>query len=119
MAEWTGSNGEGLWLALCKHMPWDWLQRHRMRIAATLATPRAEAELRSLNAHELRDLGLDRGGIAYAVRHGRKEMGVGNSGGQEALPRANPGVGYPVALACMHPQRSDAAQAHFRDRPPA
>ena len=33
---------------------------------------RAEAELRALDDRELRDLGLDRGGIAYAARWGRE-----------------------------------------------
>lgn len=35
------------------------------------AARRAEAELRGLGARELHDLGLERGGITFAARHGR------------------------------------------------
>lgn len=36
---------------------------------------KAEAELRALDERELGDLGLDRGGIAHAARHGRDGSG--------------------------------------------
>jgi len=42
-------------------------------LGSLVATWRAEAELRAMDARELRDLGLDRGGIAYAARRGRDE----------------------------------------------
>lgn len=41
------------------------------RLAACRAARRAEAELRGLDARELHDLGLGRGGITFAARHGR------------------------------------------------
>lgn len=50
-----------------------WLARGLRRLASAFAAFRAEAELRAMDARELRDLGLDRGGIASAVRHGRTE----------------------------------------------
>jgi len=48
-----------------------WLARCLRRLWSGLAAARAEAELRALDARELHDLGLDRGSIAYAARHGR------------------------------------------------
>ncbi|HEX8980618.1 MAG TPA: DUF1127 domain-containing protein [Parasulfuritortus sp.] len=44
-------------------------------MAAFMARRRAEAELRALGPRELLDLGLDRGGIGHAARHGREEGG--------------------------------------------
>lgn len=41
------------------------------RLQSILQAWRAEAELHELGARELGDLGLDRGGIPYAVRYGR------------------------------------------------
>lgn len=41
------------------------------RLAAWRAARRAEAELRAMDPRELRDLGLGRGGIPFAARHGR------------------------------------------------
>ncbi len=49
-----------------------WFKRGLRRIGAAFATLRAEAELRAMDAHELHDLGLDRGGIASAARYGRE-----------------------------------------------
>lgn len=52
----------------------EWLGRMGRigeRLAAHRAARRAEAELRSLGARELRDLGLGSGGIPFAARHGR------------------------------------------------
>lgn len=54
-----------------------WLACGLRRLWSALAACRtfpasAEAELRALDARELHDLGLDRGGIAYAARCGRK-----------------------------------------------
>ncbi len=48
-----------------------WFARGLRRFWSALAAVGAEAELRALDARELHDLGLDRGGIAYAARHGR------------------------------------------------
>lgn len=48
-----------------------WLAQAIRRLAALLKHLRAEAELRSMDERELHDLGLDRGGIFHAVRHGR------------------------------------------------
>lgn len=45
------------------------------RWADFMARRRAEAELRALGPRELLDLGLDRGGIGHAARHGREEGG--------------------------------------------
>lgn len=50
---------------------WPWARGLFMRLRALLATLRAEAELRALDDFALHDLGLDRGGIAHAARHGR------------------------------------------------
>lgn len=50
-----------------------WLARLIHQLGTALATRRAEAELRALDTRELQDLGLDRGGLAYAARHGRDE----------------------------------------------
>lgn len=47
------------------------MQALRRWLAEAAANRRAEAELRALDERELRDLGLGRGGIAYAVRCGR------------------------------------------------
>lgn len=44
--------------------------RHRLRVAR--AAWAAEKDLRAMDVRELHDLGLDRGGIAYAARHGRR-----------------------------------------------
>lgn len=49
-----------------------WLAYGLGRLAARLARWRAEAELRAMDERELRDLALDRGGIAYAIRRGRE-----------------------------------------------
>lgn len=43
------------------------------RLRAAFAAMRAEAELGAMDEHELHDLGLGRGEIAYAARHGREE----------------------------------------------
>jgi hypothetical protein len=48
------------WLA------WGW-----RRLVAAAGARRAEAELRALDERELRDLGLDRGGIVGAAQKGR------------------------------------------------
>lgn len=48
-----------------------WFGRGLNRLWAVLAAMRAEAELRAMDERELHDLGLDRGGIAYAARYGR------------------------------------------------
>lgn len=54
-----------------------WLARRARAVAGAvrlcLARLGAEAELRALDERELRDLGLDQGGLAYAARHGRDE----------------------------------------------
>ena len=50
-----------------------WLGRGLRRIRAAFAVMRAEAELGAMDKHELHDLGLGRGEIAYAARHGREE----------------------------------------------
>lgn len=42
------------------------------RLLAAWAARGAEAELRGLDTRELADLGIGRGGIAHAARHGRK-----------------------------------------------
>lgn len=47
------------------------MQALRRWLAEAATNQRAEAELRALDERELRDLGLGRGGIAYAVRCGR------------------------------------------------
>ncbi|TCJ14971.1 hypothetical protein EZJ19_08820 [Parasulfuritortus cantonensis] len=47
------------------------LARAWLGLAAFCARRRAEAELRAMDARELGDLALDRGGIGYAARHGR------------------------------------------------
>ncbi|MFA5082080.1 MAG: hypothetical protein WC474_06010 [Hydrogenophilaceae bacterium] len=52
-----------------------WVAHGLGRLAAALAGWRGETELRALDERELHDLGLDRGGIAYAVRHGRERPG--------------------------------------------
>ena len=49
-----------------------WLWRLLGRLGARLAIRRGEAELRALDDQALHDLGLDRGGIDYAARHGRE-----------------------------------------------
>ncbi len=50
-------------------------RRLRARLARAFVRARAEAGLRALDERALRDLGLDRGGIAHAARHGRRERG--------------------------------------------
>lgn len=50
-----------------------WLGRGLRRLIAAFAAMRAEAELGAMDTHELHDLGLGRGEIAYAARHGRDE----------------------------------------------
>lgn len=50
---------------------WPWCTAVLKRLRALLAALHAEAELRALDDFALRDLGLDRGGIAHAARHGR------------------------------------------------
>ncbi len=50
---------------------WLWGRGLFMRLSALLATLRAEAELRALDARALSDLGIDAGGIGHAARHGR------------------------------------------------
>lgn len=55
-----------------------WVARVFRRLTATLERLRAEAELRSMDERELHDLGLDRGGLAYAARHGRFDPNPGN-----------------------------------------
>lgn len=52
----------------------DWLRGGIERLRQASATRRAEAELRALDSHELRDIGLDPGGIHHAVRHGRADL---------------------------------------------
>jgi uncharacterized protein YjiS (DUF1127 family) len=52
---------------------WPWFAAALKRPCALLAAWRAEAELRALDDFALHDLGLDRGGIAHAARHGRCE----------------------------------------------
>lgn len=51
-----------------------WLWRLLERMCARFAIRRGEAELRALDDQALHDLGLDRGGIDYVVRHGRERM---------------------------------------------
>lgn len=58
--------------ALRRRLLRRWLARGLRRLAARLVVRSAEAELRALDTRELRDLGLDRGGIAYAARRGRE-----------------------------------------------
>lgn len=48
-----------------------WVVRALRKLRATLNRLRAEAELRAMDEREIHDLGLDRGGIFHAVRHGR------------------------------------------------
>lgn len=50
-----------------------WLRRGLRRLSAAFAAMRGEAELGAMDTHELRDLGLGHGEIAYAARHGREE----------------------------------------------
>lgn len=50
-----------------------WLAAGLRRLLVRLGRWRAEAELRAMDERELRDLGLDRGGIAYSVRYGRAD----------------------------------------------
>ncbi|MDD4882237.1 MAG: hypothetical protein PHX10_11725 [Gallionellaceae bacterium] len=57
-----------------------WLTRGLGRLAAALAWWRGETELRAMDERELHDLGLDRGGIAYAVRHGRERPDCAGNG---------------------------------------
>ncbi|MDP2786880.1 MAG: hypothetical protein Q8O79_02225 [Pseudomonadota bacterium] len=51
-----------------------WVVRGLRRMLAIFTASRAEGELCAMDARELHDLGLDRGGIAYTVRHGRERM---------------------------------------------
>lgn len=46
--------------------------RWRCRLRVMRAAWAAERELRAMDVRELHDLGLDRGGIAYAARQGRR-----------------------------------------------
>ncbi|MEW6677721.1 MAG: hypothetical protein AB1421_07355 [Pseudomonadota bacterium] len=48
-----------------------WVARQLGRLHTLAAGLGAEAELRALDERELLDLGLDRGSIAHAARHGR------------------------------------------------
>jgi hypothetical protein len=50
-----------------------WVARCLGRLRTLARRLTAEAELRALDRRELQDLGLDRGGLAYAARHGRDE----------------------------------------------
>lgn len=50
-----------------------WLARRTNELRLIVDRHRAEAELRALNDRELADLGLGRGGIPHAARHGRRE----------------------------------------------
>lgn len=43
------------------------------RLHLAMVCRRAESELGALSARALHDLGVDRGGIMYAVRYGRRE----------------------------------------------
>lgn len=54
-----------------------WVARALRRLAAGLKRLQAEAELRAMDERELHDLGLDRGGLYYAARHGRWESNPG------------------------------------------
>lgn len=49
----------------------NWVQELRRWWVDAVSNRRAEAELRALDERELHDLGLERGGIAYAARWGR------------------------------------------------
>lgn len=50
-----------------------WLAGGWQHLVSVASTARAEAELRAMDERELRDLGLDRGGIGYAARDGRDQ----------------------------------------------
>lgn len=52
----------------------NWLRGGVERLRKISANRRAEAELRALDSRELRDIGLDPGGIHHAVRHGRLDL---------------------------------------------
>ncbi|QLQ04151.1 MAG: DUF1127 domain-containing protein [Thiobacillus sp.] len=47
------------------------------RLTVAMACRRAESELGALSDRALHDLGVDRGGIMYAVRYGRRERRAG------------------------------------------
>jgi len=47
------------------------------RLTVAMACRRAESELGALSDRALHDLGVDRGGIMYAVRYGRRERQAG------------------------------------------
>ena len=49
-----------------------WFARGWRALRSSMATMRAEAELRAMDERELRDLGLGRGAIGYVSRHGRE-----------------------------------------------
>lgn len=48
------------------------VRRILRRLAVAMACRRAESELGALSDRALHDLGVDRGGIMYAVRYGRR-----------------------------------------------
>lgn len=49
------------------------VRRILRRLYVALVCRRAESELGALSDRALHDLGVDRGGIGYAVRYGRRE----------------------------------------------
>lgn len=54
-----------------------WVARGLRKLRATFNRLGAEAELRAMDERELHDLGLDRGSLSYAARHGRWEPNPG------------------------------------------
>lgn len=66
-------HAEALRARLLRRWLGRWLGRGLRRLRAAFAVMRAEAELGAMDKHELHDLGLGRGEIAYAARHGREE----------------------------------------------
>lgn len=55
------------------------------RMGSLLARLRGAAELRAMDERELHDLGLDRAGIEFAVRHGRPATSERGAGRQPGL----------------------------------
>lgn len=58
--------------ALRRRLLRRWVAQCLRRLAQALTWKHGETELRAMDERELHDLGLDRGSIAYAARHGRE-----------------------------------------------
>jgi uncharacterized protein YjiS (DUF1127 family) len=64
----SGDHRAGWGAALLHRVAQLWVAFRREQAIA-----RAAAKLSSLSDHELRDMGVDRSSIAFAVRHGRRQ----------------------------------------------